>query len=162
MRNGILIVSALTIFIALNIAIWRNEQIINTGKEIYLELAPVDPRSIMQGDYMRLGYQITNTLPKELVKSAPKHGQIIFRPNKDNLAQFIRVNDGEPLATDEYPLKFHKQYNRLRLVPDSFFFQEGLREQYEQAKYAVFKFSGSKKGLLVDLADEHKTVIRPK
>lgn len=35
-----------------NGAIWQKEQLISTGRPIFLELAPVDPRSLMQGDYM--------------------------------------------------------------------------------------------------------------
>ncbi|MDO5650651.1 MAG: GDYXXLXY domain-containing protein [Moraxella sp.] len=36
------------------------ENHLTTGKVIYVELAPVDPRSILQGDYMQLEYNIPN------------------------------------------------------------------------------------------------------
>ena len=33
-------------------AIWQNEDILAHGRSVRLELAPVDPRSLLQGDYM--------------------------------------------------------------------------------------------------------------
>ena len=41
-----------------NVAIYRNERLLASGETLYLELAPVDPRSLMQGDYMRLRYAV--------------------------------------------------------------------------------------------------------
>ena len=39
-------------------AVNDKETTILKGKLVYLELAPVDPRSLMQGDYMALYYAI--------------------------------------------------------------------------------------------------------
>ena len=36
----------------------KNESILNDGKTVLLELRPVDPRSIMQGDYMALRFSL--------------------------------------------------------------------------------------------------------
>ena len=36
----------------------QKETLISKGTEVLLRLAPVDPRSLMQGDYMALNYQI--------------------------------------------------------------------------------------------------------
>ncbi|MGL5293385.1 MAG: GDYXXLXY domain-containing protein, partial [Aeromonas sp.] len=50
---GVLI-TGLAILVAINIAVWHHERALSQGEVVLLELAPVDPRSLMQGDYMRL------------------------------------------------------------------------------------------------------------
>ncbi|MFD0701266.1 GDYXXLXY domain-containing protein [Myroides pelagicus] len=40
-------------------SVWEKEKIVKQGQLVLLELAPVDPRSLMQGDYMRLNYAIS-------------------------------------------------------------------------------------------------------
>ena len=43
--------------------VWSNERILSGGQTVLLELAPVDPRSLMQGDYMALNYALTHQSP---------------------------------------------------------------------------------------------------
>ena len=38
--------------------ILKNEQHLTQSDSIYIRLAPVDPRSLIQGDYMALNYDI--------------------------------------------------------------------------------------------------------
>ena len=42
-----------------NNSILQKEELLSNGQLILLELVPVDPRSLMQGDYMRLRYAIS-------------------------------------------------------------------------------------------------------
>ena len=42
--------------------VWSNERILAHGQVVRLELAPADPRSLMQGDYMMLNYALVNAL----------------------------------------------------------------------------------------------------
>lgn len=39
--------------------IWERSHLLSTGREVVLEVIPVDPRSLFQGDYVALGYDIT-------------------------------------------------------------------------------------------------------
>ena len=48
---------------------------------------------------------------------------------------------------------------RIKIVPDSFFFQEGHRELYEDARYGVFQFDDRGRYLLVGLADGDRVPI---
>ncbi|MET0351671.1 MAG: GDYXXLXY domain-containing protein, partial [Rhizobacter sp.] len=41
-----------------NVGIARKEALIAHGRTVLVELAPVDPRSLMQGDYMRLNFRL--------------------------------------------------------------------------------------------------------
>ena len=62
LRAGILAALALVGGAALQ-AVRNNERIIAQGRVVLVELAPVDPRSLMQGDYMMLRFAIDDALP---------------------------------------------------------------------------------------------------
>ena len=162
MRTKIMMMMSVIVLATLNYDIYDKEQIKEHGKTLLLELTLVDPRSLIQGDYMRLRYDIERNAPVKELASHQKFGYIVIRPDENNVAQFIRFYKKEDLATGEKLLHFHKKHSRVRIVPDSFFFQEGHAKHYENAKYAVFKFDDSGKHLLVGLADENKkTIIAP-
>jgi uncharacterized membrane-anchored protein len=62
------LVALLIILGLVNWSIAGKEKALTEGKIVYLELAPVDPRSLMQGDYMALHFhladEVYDTLPK--------------------------------------------------------------------------------------------------
>jgi uncharacterized membrane-anchored protein len=150
MRKILFIVSSLFVFSVFNYAIWQKERIIATGDTVYLKLAPVDPRSLLQGDYMRLRYAIE----REATVSDIVRGFLVVLPDANGVAQYRRVYDGTPLASDEKLFRFHPSSRSVRIVPDSFLFQEGHATRYEGAEYGIFKFAGPDKYVLVGLADE--------
>ena len=51
--------SLLATLLVANIGIWQKETLIGNGRQVFIALAPVDPRSMMQGDYMALNFQLT-------------------------------------------------------------------------------------------------------
>jgi uncharacterized membrane-anchored protein len=160
MRSYIMIALSIFVLGALNYGIYDKQKIKDHGETVLLELAPVDPRSLMQGDYMRLRYAIERAIPKEEQKNLPKRGYMIIQPDENNVAQFVRFHGSEQLKNQEKLLHFHKKYNSVRIVPDSFLFQEGHAKYYEDAKYGVFKFDNKGNHVLVGLANEdRKTII---
>ncbi len=160
MRSKIMIGLAVLIFAALNYGIYEKEQIIGKGEILLLELAPVDPRSLMQGDYMNLRYALERAEPvKAQMEEQKKRGYMVIKPDADNVAQFVRFHGGEELQAGERLLRFHKEYSRVTIVPDSFLFQEGHAKFYENAKYGVFKFDEKDKRLLVGLAGDDRKII---
>ncbi|EJS88355.1 hypothetical protein AAUPMB_10280 [Pasteurella multocida subsp. multocida str. Anand1_buffalo] len=50
---------------ATNYTIHKYEDILTNGESIILKTAPVDPRSLMQGDYMTLNYEILTDIGEE-------------------------------------------------------------------------------------------------
>ncbi|MFA6177031.1 MAG: GDYXXLXY domain-containing protein, partial [Phycisphaerae bacterium] len=38
----------------------QRENVLRTGKTIYLRTVPIDPRDLFRGDYVRLQYEISN------------------------------------------------------------------------------------------------------
>ena len=49
-----------------NHGIFKRERILSDGRVLLLELAPVDPRSLMQGDYMALRFAAADDIRKAL------------------------------------------------------------------------------------------------
>jgi uncharacterized membrane-anchored protein len=158
MKKTLLIIVSLGIFAVFNYAIYEKEQIKANGETVLLELAPVDPRSLVQGDYMRLRYAIERNQSYQAEK---KRGYMVVSLDSNKVATFSRFHNGEPLASNEKLLHFHNQYGNLRIVPDSFMFQEGHAKFYQTAKYGVFKFDNSGNHLLVGLADDKHQIIQP-
>jgi uncharacterized membrane-anchored protein len=158
MKKIIFIVSTLLVFAVFNYGIFQKEEIKANGQVVLLELAPVDPRSMMQGDYMRLRYAIERGQNYQFKK---KRGYIVLAIDQNKVGTFRRFYEGEKLAGDEKLMHYHNQYNQLRIVPDSFMFQEGHAKFYDQAKYGVFKFDAKGSHILVALADDKMRVIQP-
>ncbi|WP_053005722.1 GDYXXLXY domain-containing protein [Kiloniella spongiae] len=154
MRLKIMIGLTVLVLIVLNYSIYQKEEIIDKGETVLLELAPVDPRSLIQGDYMRLRYAIEDDAFKTASSVDIKSGYMVISVNAQQIASFVRLEDETPLADDEKRLYYHKTYGGVRIVPDSFFFQEGHADKYQNAKYGVFKFDDSGNHILTDLADQ--------
>lgn len=62
--------------------------ILRDGQEVLLKVEPVDPRDLLRGDYVRLGYEIRN-VPVKLVANAPasefvtEEGPVFVRLGRD-------------------------------------------------------------------------------
>jgi uncharacterized membrane-anchored protein len=135
-----------------NYAIYGKEQLIRNGQPIFLELAPVDPRSLIQGDYMALRYKIAADLEST---ELPPRGKLVINVADNGIASFVRVDDGAPLAADERLLTYYKHDWQIDLGPTSFFFQEGTAEDYEEAKYGELRVDASGTSILVGLRGEN-------
>jgi uncharacterized membrane-anchored protein len=97
-------------------------------------------------------------VPADQLEAHQKRGYMVVKPDEKNVAQFVRFHKSEALNDEEKLLHFHRQ-NGVRIVPDSFLFQEGHAKYYEEAKYGVFKFDNNGNHLLTGMADEDGHVI---
>jgi uncharacterized membrane-anchored protein len=161
MTKKIMLVLSILVLGVLNYGIYQKEQIKKTGQTLLLELAPVDPRSLLQGDYMQLRYTIAVNIPAT-AETPPmtRGGYIVIREDTNNVGQFVRFYKQETLASDEKILRFYRSgNNNIIIIPDSFFFQEGHVKYYQHAKYGIFKFDSASNFLLVGLANADKKQI---
>lgn len=134
------------------------EDLLKTGSLVLLELAPVDPRSLMQGDYMRLDYRIAQD---RHVDSLAPRGFCVVRLGADGVAESVRMQEGrEPLGSDEYLIPYTKDRSSVRLGATSFFFQEGKADLYAGAKYGALRIDRKGNTLLTGLYDEGLREIR--
>lgn len=125
-----------------------------------MELAPVDPRSLMQGDYMRLNYTIANLTD---VKTSSKRGYFVVTLDNHNVAKRKRLQENEkPLDTGELLIK-NKTVNTwmLQIGAESYFFEEGKGKKFEKAKYGGLKIDDNGNSILVGLYDESFKLLTP-
>jgi len=141
-----------------NYAIYGKEQLISGGQPIFLELAPVDPRSLIQGDYMALRYQIATDLETQ---ELPPRGKLVIKVAETGVASFVRLDDGTPLVTDERLLNYYQHDWQIDLGPTSFFFQEGNGDYYTAAKYGELRVDTSGTSILIGLRDEKLGKLGP-
>lgn len=164
-RLPLFIIAALITLLFLNGIVWRHEQTLAQGRAILLPLRPVDPRSLMQGDYMALDYQLTQQLTNELVvaKTPPTPGQaldVLLGTDADGVAQFLRIAQaGEQPQTGETLVRLKWEDNGAHLPSSSYFFAEGEGARFAQARYAIFRVASDGTALLAGLADQQHQAI---
>lgn len=115
-----------------NAMVARKEQSLRGGRTVLLRLAPVDPRSIMQGDYMRLNYADMPGLPP----NAPTRGLVSADADDRGLLSNFRLGDAGPVR-----IRYRLQDGRLRIATDAFYFEEGQASRYEPAAFGKFHLS---------------------
>ena len=158
-RSNLLVVTTLAIILlVVSFNIYKKEIILEQGRIVLLQLAPVDPRSLMQGDYMRLSFAIE----RQLLEPAQHSMQGLFTVALDSqqVASFIGLyEEGQVLADNQIKMQFRIRNNRLRLATHAFFFQEGTAEEYTAAVYGEFRVADNGELLLNALRDKDYLVV---
>lgn len=151
-----LLLSGLAILAGINATVWRYEYAMSSGEVVLLRLAPVDPRSLMQGDYMRLNYEIARELTSRDARATQDKGSdtLVIRLDAHQVASLVADGKPDRLASDERLLQVHQSERQWQIGPDAYFFEEGTGEQYEAARYGEFRLQADGKTLLVGLRDE--------
>ena len=135
--------------------VWSNERILAAGRVVVLELAPIDPRSLMQGDYMALNYALNTALRQ---KNAREDAYAVVRLDDRQVATLVRVQaefdmDSKPLAADEVAIRFRVRQNRVHITTNAFFFQEGREPEFRNARYGEFRVDRNGEPRLIALLD---------
>ncbi|MGY3854527.1 GDYXXLXY domain-containing protein [Aeromonas aquatilis] len=155
-RQLALLLSGLAILAGINATVWRYEHAMSSGEVVLLRLAPVDPRSLMQGDYMRLNYEIARELTSRDARTTQNKGSdtLVIRLDAHQVASLVADGKPDRLASDERLLQVHQSERQWQIGPDAYFFEEGTGEQYQAARYGEFRLQADGKTLLVGLRDE--------
>jgi uncharacterized membrane-anchored protein len=161
MRKVLAIVAGLAILGAANWAIYSRETQLAQGAVVLLELAPVDPRSLMQGDYMALNFRIANDAFRRDRTKNSEDGRIVVKLDARGIASYLRHDEGEPLAADEARLRYRVRDGRVKFATNAFFFQEGTARWYERARYGEFRASPGGDLLLTHLRGEKLERLGP-
>ncbi len=154
MRKWLILLCTPLILAVVNLAIWQNERLIKQGETLLLELAPVDPRSLMQGDYMALRFAMADAIRQQL-KAPDKrlNGQVIVQLDADKRASLVGLDTGATLEPGQLRLQFRLRNNQIKFATNAFFFQEGTGSVYQQAKYGLFRVNAEGQLLLTHLVD---------
>jgi len=148
-----LIVAGLVLVLgAVNWSIWGKERIKASGAVVYLDLAPLDPRSIMQGDYMALRFRLAQEIEAS-VKPLPLEGAMAsagVAVDERRVARLARPGESPNLR-----IRYRIRQGAVWLGTNAFFFEEGSDKRYAVARFGEFRVDAeSGEAVLVGLRDE--------
>lgn len=150
-------IGAVLVIGGVNASIYGKERVIREGATVFLELAPVDPRSLMQGDYMALRFRLADRIDswrreggRERLRTAPLN-------LGDRGVATLNEDDGEAAAPGDVGslrIAFRIRGRRVWIGTNAYFFAEGSAERYASARYGEFRIdSSSGEAVLVGLRD---------
>ena len=154
----IILINLILLLGLFNNSILQKEELLTDGQLILLELAPVDPRSLMQGDYMNLSYAISDNVNSD---SISKRGFCVVKLEENSIAKKVRIQENKtPINDNEFLIAYtSKEWRGINIGAESYFFQEGEADKYENAKYGGIKVDNQGNSLLIGLYDENRKKI---
>lgn len=170
--NRVIVVIALAVILALvNYSIANKEKHLAEGEIVYLKLAPVDPRSLMQGDYMALNFEVADQVYAALPKAEDdqlwsrkvnaEDGYLILALDDKRVGSFVRMDNAQPLAANEIKLRYRVRNNTVKFATNAFFFQEGHAQAYEAARFGQLRVDKHGEVLLTGMFDGNLVKINP-
>ena len=170
--HKIIAVAVLLIILAfVNWSITVKEKHLAEGQVVYLELAPADSRSLMQGDYMALRFRLADDVYRALQKTkdsgrwrqdiTASNGLAVTSLDDRNIAAFKRLYDNQPLSNNEILLRYRVRNGAVIFATNAFFFQEGHAWYYEPACYGQFRVDDKGELLLEAMYDKDLNKLGP-
>jgi uncharacterized membrane-anchored protein len=162
-RKGWALIVGVLILLGVNAVIYSRERLLREGQAVFLELAPVDPRSLMQGDYMALDFQAAQAVKSQSARTE-RHGVAVLRLNERGIGQVVRLGTCAPLQAGERCIRYQRRgrWNNIQFSTNAFFFQEGTGKRYEQARYGEFRVAENGVALLKSLRGADLQVLEDK
>jgi uncharacterized membrane-anchored protein len=160
LARGLTVVAALVVAGISVDAIRSKEALIRDGTPVFVELGPVDPRSLMQGDYMALRFRLPGGMLRQPLNGAPRPIAIGKR-DRDGVLHIARIGDATtPLAEDEMRIEMRPSRGQWVVVTDAWYFKEGTGEKWAAARFGEFRVLPDGSALLVGLADKDRVPIK--
>ena len=169
LRIALFAAAALVLAAAITL-VARYEHILAHGEVVRLQLAPVDPRSLLQGDYMRLRFALDSSLREH----APhlRAGDVIRVQLDEQHRARLPVANQRPPAVDKCAPDAEEtaartqalivrdggrwlEHGRLSVGPNAFFFRQGTGKALEAARWGEMRVAPDGTALLVRLLDEN-------
>ena len=144
-------VCACAVLAVANTGIWQKETLIAQGQPVFVEIAPVDPRSLMQGDYMRLAFRLPANARALTADADTSQQRVVGTIDARGVVNLTRFDNKTPLAPGEIRMPLVRRHGALTLVSDAWYFKEGEAQRWTRAKYAECRVDGSGRALLVGL-----------
>jgi uncharacterized membrane-anchored protein len=144
--------------------VYSNETLLQNGETVILELQPVDPRSLLQGDYVELNYSISQLEDTSIDDNGPV--TIVLRKNTQGVHEYTGVykfngkwnasykkKQGDVLLNGKVTSSWDNSA-QVTYGIEHFFIPEGTGLDVEgKVKTAVVKVSDKGDGILVRLQD---------
>ena len=159
MRRMVILLTGIGVLLVVNLSIVQKERVLANGRMALLQLAPVDPRSMMQGDYMALRFQLEAMVG---LYEKLRDGRMVVAADDRGVATFRRLDTGGPLAADEFRLRYRVREGRVKLGTNAFFFQEGHGGDYRDAAFGEARVDENGEILLTGLRDRNLKKLGPR
>jgi uncharacterized membrane-anchored protein len=153
------IAAVILVLVAVNFNIRGKQQLLKDGEIVLLKLAPVDPRSIMQGDFMRLRFDLQNKILNDKNRGSHEQGYIVVNRGENNLAVFEKIYNNEELKQNQFLIPYKIRNYRVILTTDAFYFQEGKAAHFQKAEYGEFRVSKDGDVLLSNMVDKDFKIL---
>ena len=151
MRKGLVLIAGLVILALVNFGIYQRERLLTEGRIVLLRLAPVDPRSLMQGDYMRLNFEIAGQAFPTAASAPAADGHLVVLLDENGIGRFGRLGEARRLAPGEVALRYRIRDGRPNFATDAYFFEEGQAERYAAAAFGEFRVGADGEMILTGL-----------
>ncbi|MBM7649582.1 putative membrane-anchored protein/putative membrane protein [Bacillus ectoiniformans] len=144
---------------------WQKEQLLQNGELVALKLEPLDPRSMLQGDYVQLNYSI-HTLYRDREaqnENRPGSVQVQLRKTADTLSysnkavpiyettKFIKGNTAPIVEDDTVTIQGKGRFGTLTLGIEHFFIPENTGREWEDKNYALVRVAKNGDAILETL-----------
>jgi uncharacterized membrane-anchored protein len=129
--------SAVLMLVSVNWQIWQQEDLLARGRSVYFEIGPVDPRSLMQGDYMAISFPAL----APVVRGCRDHPvcDVVVKLDKRGVVISARQQDQLRPAADELAVRLTVRNGQLEPGSSEWFFAEGEAQRWAKARYAQFR-----------------------
>lgn len=143
-------------------ALVEKEAILKQGETIYIALVPVDPRAIMQGDYMALRFALPDANAVFRRASEAKQTPVaIASVDARRVATITRIALPPPqIVAGERVMKMRREQGTWRIGTNAWFFREGEGKKFESAAFGEFRLGPAGDLILVGMADKDLNPIR--
>lgn len=162
----VLIAAGVVALALVNGFIWQKERLIAEGRRVFVPLAPVDPRSLVQGDYMRLSYDLPGV---DWRRRSDAEGQSLLWGARPRVAAVLdargvvtssrMLGPDEPLPPGAQLIELTPKSGGWTFVADAWFFREGEMTRWQIAKYGEFRVTPDGRALLVRVVGDDLTPL---
>jgi uncharacterized membrane-anchored protein/uncharacterized membrane protein len=139
----------------------RSEVLLTTGTTVKLQITPLDPRSLLQGDYVVLNYSISNPPKPIAAELEAYHGQrkvkVVLSPDMKGVHVINRLyKSGEALSGREIVINGTLSgWGSIRYGIETYFVPEGTGLTVQsKARFAYIRVNAQGDALLESLAEQ--------
>ncbi|MBD3920588.1 GDYXXLXY domain-containing protein [Paenibacillus sp. PR3] len=148
-------------FISYQVAV--SEYALRSGTPIKLEIAPIDPRSMLQGDYVTVSYTISTPAPSakiELEETTAHNVKVVLKSDANGVFQFSRLyKKEESIGSNEVIINGRwdgwDSWGTIHYGIETYFVPEGTGADVQRdARYAYARVSRSGNAILERLSNQ--------
>jgi uncharacterized membrane-anchored protein len=153
--RSLIILGALLVLGSVNYSIYAKERIKSSGAVIYLELAPIDPRSLMLGDYMALRFRLADAMQlQRTAAGSPRLQRGSTVSLQIDARRVATLNENE--TDNPLRMRYRIRDGQIWLGTNAYFFEEGTARRFVAARYGEFRLDlRSGEAVLVGMRDEN-------